>query len=107
MGYNHCNIKSREFVVNGEQTSDSKNEFNNYFSTVEDRLSDAFDRNSNYCQYLTDYEESDFTLSPTSLVEIIEIVSQLKNSAPGPDGIPARLFKDNIYSLAEVIYSFM
>ena len=94
-----------EFYVADELTSDAEavsNGFNEYFSKVGERLSRSFTHNSNYLKYLQEQHHS-MEFRPTDVSEITGIVNNLRDCAPGSDGLPAKLYRDNVSGLSEVI----
>jgi hypothetical protein len=54
-------------------------------------------------QYLTDHSDINFNFAPATIAEVTSLILALRDSAPGYDGIPIKLFKDNITTLAKIV----
>ena len=105
LGRGTSNESCGEFLLGDSTISDPRliaDEFNKYFSTVGSNLADNFDVSDNYKDYLSSCD-CRFSLVPTTPSEIKDIVKGLRTSATGSDGIPVRVFKENIDSLADII----
>ena len=84
--------------MNEKLISDPKkiaNEYNNYFSTVADKLRDKnFNRNRDFKSYLQNSNENSFFISPTTKDEIIDIVNEFDpRKGTGPHSIPADILQ--------------
>ena len=109
MGRGKTNSLPDEMEINGSMESNRSiiaNNFNEHFSTLEDKLAANLPKNNEFKKYLQFPIRTEMNFNPCSESEIIEIVSSFHNStAPGIDQIPVFLFKENIASLANVIAS--
>ena len=65
-------------------------------------LAQNFVHSTNYRNFLTRCD-SQFVIAPATPSEIKDTVLNMRNSCPGYDNLPTRLFKDNIDSLADII----
>ena len=94
------------FNINGEMISDPlkiANTFNNFFSNIGESLSLNFVETDNFLGYLNNDIESRFSFTQVSLEQVVNIVMSMKDSSPGFDDIPMKLFKDNIAALGHCI----
>ena len=95
-----------EFCVNNESISDHQkiaNEFNLYFSTLGDHLAEKFVNSENYLRYLSDEPGPSFSFELATEAEVRSVILSLRNAAPGIDGLPMSIFKDNIDVLLSII----
>jgi hypothetical protein len=85
--------------VNGKETSDLDiitKHFNEYFINVGPNLSKSIpNSNIDPISYITQTNRYSLFTKPTNETEIGNIIRALKNSAPGPDGIPSSILKEN------------
>ena len=94
------------FNINGEMINDPlkiANTFNNFFSNIGESLSLNFVETDNFLGYLNNDIESRFSFTQVSLEQVVNIVMSTKDSSPGFDDIPRKLFKDNIAALGHCI----
>ena len=94
------------FYVSGHLVSDPiliAMEFNNIFSNIGSKLAQQFSPTTDFKNYLNENILSRFKFSHVTNQQVTKIVMSFKNSSPGVDGLPMRLFKDNINVLADTI----
>ena len=56
-----------------------------------------------YAEYLSENINTRFIFEPVTSDQITNIVNSFKNSSPGMDDLPIKLFKENIFVLANII----
>lgn len=87
----------REFSINDNKTSDPMaiaNHFNNFFTNIGPNLASKLPKsNINPTQFLNPPVTSTFYTTPVSEHDILLILSNLKESSPGPDELPPKLLK--------------
>ena len=108
-----CNF----FIENDVQITDKAqivHKFNEYFVSIGSRLASTIPASSVlFSDHLKSPNVNDFALYETSPIEIIEIVSKLKNKwSSGFDNVPVSILKASISNIAEPIswlinYSFV
>ena len=108
LGRNKFEDSSSQFLINGELTNNSLEiveGFNEHFSSLGDNLAAAFlPGDDGYLQYLNDdFEHLSFNFEPTNPEEVTRLVLTMKEASPGWDGVPMKVLKNNITSLAGVI----
>lgn len=85
-------------VIDSQKTKEIANQFNQYFAKVGTNLANSIITQD--APVVRDDEhaaDSEFQLQPVSRQELEEVVKSLKGrSAPGCDGIPTRVIKNNI-----------
>ena len=98
-----------EFIYNDIKFTDPvsiANQFNNYFVNAGIELSERFPPSDDYKLYLTDvisdYRKF-FTFSQVSCLDVENIVRSFKDSSPGADEIPMKLFKENLPVLGSTV----
>ena len=91
---NISEIKSLDGVLITDSPSIAST-FNSYFSSVGDRIADSIPvSDTSFREFLTSPNSHSFYFYPTTAVEIENIISSLKNTAPqNIDEIPVRLLK--------------
>ena len=95
------------FVINSTPTTDKKriaNHFNHYYANLAKNTTTnlpIIDHDFNH--YLPDQHYDDIGWPLTTPNEIKLIVKKLKNSSPGIDELPIKLFKQNINTLCYII----
>ena len=106
LGRNGAREYTGKFVVDDNETDDPRviaGGFNDYFSQVGERLNGAFSGNPNYGRYMMNSNGSLSVFYEADISEIEQVVNGLNDSAPGPDCIPIKLFKDNFTDLSDII----
>jgi len=100
---NKANLVDINIEVNSSlitETRDKANAFNEYFINITNEL---LPNTQNENDFISDVSKSMF-LTPVDKKELIEHISSLKiNSAPGKDGISARIIKEHHPALLEPI----
>ena len=74
------------------------NAFNNYLSNIGRNLGDRFEQNEEYRQYLKLNIVTEFNFSPATREDIIRIAVLFKDSSPGLDDIPMRIYYQGKHS---------
>ena len=104
-----CNPSDRQMTlsVDGEQVSDPSSVcqvFNEFFVSIGPSLADAVPPvNVDPCSFIRFHSNSSLFLKPTDTTEILNILKDLRNSAPGPDGIPALIVKENAETIVPML----
>jgi hypothetical protein len=100
-------VSGEEFSIDDKVTTDPNDicrGFNEYFSNIGEKLAKEFDGDSHeFMKYLPCNRNLKFGFVPTTVTEVKTVVMLLKNSSPGHDGIPIKMLKDNIDTLAPII----
>ncbi len=104
----HKNCKLSDKFIHSNNEIDEPDiiaqHFNSYFVNVGKSLADNMSEPVNtFDSYLTNQQELTFSMPPVTSEEIINTVSQLRDSSPGYDGIPMKLLRVLMPSLCPVI----
>ena len=89
--------QSSKFISNGKEISDRTeiaNLFNNYFINIGPTLASKIpQKGDKYLSYLSHLNIDSMFLEPTTRCEVIKIIMNLKDGAPGPDDICPKKIK--------------
>ena len=92
-----CSKISSEFYRNGSILNDKisiANAFNDYFVNIGPTLASQIpDLGINYRKFMPEQNKMSFFLSPTEESEVKKIIAELKDGAPGKDGIMSKSLK--------------
>lgn len=107
LGRSRPKSASREFLIEQRITCDESviaEEFNNFFSTIGEKLASAHQNTPDFTQYLQRVPDTvRLIFTPATTVEIKKLVSAMKLSSAGHDGLPLSVFRDNIEALCDVL----
>ena len=96
-----------KLLCNNREITDHKliaNAFNDYFSTVGDKLSSKFPKESSFSKYMQFSSLHSVFLVPVVDGEIIKEITKLKpNKSSGPDNIPPKIIKYAAEHIAPVL----
>ena len=82
---------------------DLPTEFNEYFINKPTELARKFDDLHSFREYLSGNAETTFQLNPITIVELSKFITDVKNTSPGFDELPIRIFKENFDILGPII----
>ena len=87
------------------EPKDISNAFNNYFSTIGQKLNSNFPNdNSDFKRYMKYNSVHSIYMHPVDRCEVINEISKLdKNKSSGPDDIPPKVIKHASEHIAEVL----
>ena len=92
-----CSKLSSEFLHNGSILNDKKsiaNAFNDYFVNIGPTLASKIPQlGIDYRNFMPQQNDMSFFLCPAEELEVKKIILQLKNGAPGKDGIMSKAIK--------------
>ena len=96
----------KTFLIDGANTSDKKticNAFNKFFVNIGPNLANTIPQSNTNPTSLLERNSSTMFARPTNEVEIQNIIRDLRNSAPGPDNIPAAIIKHSAMYIGQVL----
>ena len=93
-------------TINNETSNDPKeiaNAFNSYFSNIAENLqSSIHSQGQDFNEYLQNYSEHNFFMTPTTKYEIIDVINNnISNKSCGPNSIPNNIFHLIKHNIAE------
>ena len=91
-------------LINGSLVHDPlviANSFNEYFAKIDEDLAKNFNMNDDFLKYLNMNINTIFSFEPATNQQLKDIVLSFKNTSSGFDGLPMKVFKDNIDILCE------
>ena len=95
------------FKINNSHTCDVNiisNAFNDYYATIGKETSKSLPTsNKNFKDYLTEPSRTNINWTEVTIPEVKRMIKQCKNTKPGPDNIPIKIFKNNLDTLAPVL----
>ena len=108
LGRNNNPALPENFLINGSLVHYSlviANSFNEYFAKISENLARNFNMNDDFLKYLNMNIRPNtiFSFEPVTNQQLKDIVLSLKNTSAGFDGLPMKVFKDNIDILCECI----
>ena len=99
--------RSSTFKINNEYVTDPQvisNTFNEYYATVGQDTSNSLPQTEkHFTEYLPERNQTNFVWNRVTLPEVKRIIKTSKNSKPGPDELPIKIFKNNIETLSPIL----
>ena len=98
---------SDKFLINNRMITnptDIANKFNHFFINIGKTLSDRIDNtNTNFRAYLTNRSDVQFTISPITQSELLDVIKQMNDSSPGDDNISMKIIKEVAPAISRVL----